>query len=622
MPGFQLVSALVIEPDTGQEPAPLASAVPPIKAGQKLQLELTPERVVNGVNVFEGVAISVEGVPPDSQLSITPNPAQSFQPFLLTIDTSFSTTPNTYKIKVDGTSTRDQQAYDPFVLLLAVMPAPRRVALAVTPPSQTLKSGTTATYAVALARTPTSQRLEVTLSLSGILPAGATSRFEPPKPTGNTASLIITTLPTTPTSTSALIVKGSVTVEDGKVVNAPPVVLKTFIPTVAVQARNRLLTFDDPVQECTVELRGGTALLSSTVTDQSGMAQLPLPGVEDGVYQVAFQPKYSSLDPVGPSLAATEPRPDRIWRPLGVTVRLAGDRIAEVLDPDQKLDANGKLIASLQPVFIKSKQTGGSRALKAATLCVVHQTGTANVSSNVNEFINNKSIHYLVDTDGQVIKFVHESQIAFHAGFSHWRNQDNVNTFSVGIEQVHNPGTPYPAAQLRGTQDLIARLIGAGVTGIVSREVVGHSDIATQQNAPFALGRKFGDPGPEFDWVTLRAQGFGLPLKTGIPLGGIYKGLFDKLPMLRLLPKDTDSLPRYGGRTDTGIPGGVIGELQSDLATIGYYCPVTGQYDATTIGAVGAFQEHFSASLPSIPAANKGTTDKRTAELIKQARAA
>ena len=44
------------------------------------------------------------------------------------------------------------------------------------------------------------------------------------------------------------------------------------------------------------------------------------------------------------------------------------------------------------------------------------------------------SCHYLIDRKGQILKMVDENKIAWHAGKSKWKNFDNLNKNSIGIE--------------------------------------------------------------------------------------------------------------------------------------------------------------------------------------------
>ena len=113
------------------------------------------------------------------------------------------------------------------------------------------------------------------------------------------------------------------------------------------------------------------------------------------------------------------------------------------------------------------------------------------------------SAHYLVDTDGSIWSLVDESKRAWHAGVAFWAGETDINSRSIGIEiQNQGPGRdaePFPRQQMDAVsllcQDIMMRhRIGPG-------GVLGHSDVS--------VGRKV-DPGPEFPWARLAAEGVGL----------------------------------------------------------------------------------------------------------------
>ena len=49
------------------------------------------------------------------------------------------------------------------------------------------------------------------------------------------------------------------------------------------------------------------------------------------------------------------------------------------------------------------------------------------------------SCHYLIKNDGEILKMVPETYIAWHAGKSSWKNFRSLNKNSIGIE-ISNPG--------------------------------------------------------------------------------------------------------------------------------------------------------------------------------------
>jgi N-acetylmuramoyl-L-alanine amidase len=117
------------------------------------------------------------------------------------------------------------------------------------------------------------------------------------------------------------------------------------------------------------------------------------------------------------------------------------------------------------------------------------------------------SAHYLVTDDPRpvIYNLVDETNAAWHAGNSSWKNFTQLNNSSIGIEIV-NPGwvdTPGGRVYAPFAQSQIDALIPL-VRDIVTRHhiapenVLGHSDIAPLRKQ---------DPGPMFPWHQLAAAG-------------------------------------------------------------------------------------------------------------------
>ncbi|MGX9963668.1 N-acetylmuramoyl-L-alanine amidase [Roseomonas sp. F4] len=155
---------------------------------------------------------------------------------------------------------------------------------------------------------------------------------------------------------------------------------------------------------------------------------------------------------------------------------------------------------------------------------VMHYTAGGSARNSVRAIQDRGlSAHIFVDRDGTVIQTVPFNRLAYHAGASHWRGHDGLNTSSIGIEianlgwldrkegagwtraglnrvlpaeevvvAAHRNGGPimgweaYPEAQLKAVEALTRAILTAYPT---IQEVVGHDDISP--------GRKQ-DPGPAF----------------------------------------------------------------------------------------------------------------------------
>ena len=122
------------------------------------------------------------------------------------------------------------------------------------------------------------------------------------------------------------------------------------------------------------------------------------------------------------------------------------------------------------------------------------------------------SAHYCITEDGEVIRLVAEDKRAWHAGKSHWRGIDDVNSASVGIELDH-PGhalgyRPFADAQIDALVPLLHRIVQN--YDIPRANVVAHSDVAP--------ARKI-DPGELFPWERLADLRLCLPTPHKLNLG-------------------------------------------------------------------------------------------------------
>lgn len=142
---------------------------------------------------------------------------------------------------------------------------------------------------------------------------------------------------------------------------------------------------------------------------------------------------------------------------------------------------------------------------------VLHYTGTLTAKEASDRFVDVNPVdgigrispHYMIDGDGEVIRFVDEDKRAWHAGKSFWKNHGDMNSHSIGIEiwntgHEHNFESFLPV-QIDSLIDLIADIRTRWP--IPDANILGHSDIAP--------GRKI-DPGEKFPWRTLEINGIGL----------------------------------------------------------------------------------------------------------------
>ncbi|KQT33497.1 N-acetylmuramoyl-L-alanine amidase [Sphingomonas sp. Leaf412] len=144
------------------------------------------------------------------------------------------------------------------------------------------------------------------------------------------------------------------------------------------------------------------------------------------------------------------------------------------------------------------------------TMIVLHYTGMRTAREALDRLRDpaaEVSAHYVVDEDGTLYRLVADEHRAWHAGKSHWRECDDVNAASIGIEIV-NPGhefgyRPFPEAQVDAVVRLVAHLKDR--YEITRGNVVGHSDVAPTRKR---------DPGELFPWHRLARLRLALPRPT------------------------------------------------------------------------------------------------------------
>jgi N-acetylmuramoyl-L-alanine amidase len=214
---------------------------------------------------------------------------------------------------------------------------------------------------------------------------------------------------------------------------------------------------------------------------------------------------------------------------------------------------------------------------KIPRLIVLHYTGMASGAKAVDWLCNpdsKVSCHYLVDEDGTIVQMVDEGHRAWHAGTSSWHGDIDVNSSSIGIEiqnQGHTAGLPsFPHAQMRRVAELCLDIMQRW--DMAPRDVVAHSDVAP--------GRKV-DPGENFDWRYLAAQG----------IGEFYAV--------------TSSKHLFS-----------IAEAQTLLKQLGYGLQDSGVMDTQTRIVLEAFQRRYR------PAKVDGALDAETSELVRRLAAA
>jgi len=103
------------------------------------------------------------------------------------------------------------------------------------------------------------------------------------------------------------------------------------------------------------------------------------------------------------------------------------------------------------------------------------------------------SSHLFVRRNGELIQFVPFSRRAWHAGVSCYRDREDCNDFSIGIEMEGEDETPYSDVQYLVLTKIIAAL-QATYSSLCARRIAGHCDVSPNRKS---------DPGPAFDWLRL-----------------------------------------------------------------------------------------------------------------------
>jgi N-acetylmuramoyl-L-alanine amidase len=150
---------------------------------------------------------------------------------------------------------------------------------------------------------------------------------------------------------------------------------------------------------------------------------------------------------------------------------------------------------------------------------VIHYTGMQSERESIKRLIEIKSqvsSHYLINKKGDIIKMVKEKHVAWHAGKSRWKNCNNLNSRSIGIELVnkgHSFGyEKFPKIQIAKLVLLCKFLIKK--YKIRKCNILGHSDIAPLRKT---------DPGEKFPWQTLFKKKIGFWYDVDIKNDKNYK---------------------------------------------------------------------------------------------------
>ena len=160
-----------------------------------------------------------------------------------------------------------------------------------------------------------------------------------------------------------------------------------------------------------------------------------------------------------------------------------------------------KIIYNYSPNFDSKK-----RSLDRINFVIFHYTGMKDEKKAINKLLDNTSkvsCHYFIKNNGEILRMVPDSYIAWHAGVSKWKKYKSLNKNSIGIE-INNPGhefkyKKFSKKQINSVFKLTRFLIKK--YNLTSDSILGHSDIAPDRKK---------DPGEKFPWQLLSKHKIGI----------------------------------------------------------------------------------------------------------------
>ncbi|KIH59417.1 N-acetylmuramoyl-L-alanine amidase, partial [Ancylostoma duodenale] len=168
--------------------------------------------------------------------------------------------------------------------------------------------------------------------------------------------------------------------------------------------------------------------------------------------------------------------------------------------------------------------------------------------------------------NGTAYQLVRDFHRAWHAGIGSWRDIQNVNSNSAGIEIVNTGDQPYPQKQVDAVNALVAMLKSRW--HVDDHYVIGHGDISPERKD---------DPSGYFPWSSLYNE------------LSIFPDLFNS----SLSHKRQHTVIIGTNATYTSER---LSKVQTDLVQLGYThltLPL-GVYDNNTAYVFEAFNRHFS----------------------------
>ena len=131
---------------------------------------------------------------------------------------------------------------------------------------------------------------------------------------------------------------------------------------------------------------------------------------------------------------------------------------------------------------------------KTVKYIVIHYTGMKNLNlayKKLTDQYSKVSSHYLISRRGTIFNLLCPKYKAWHAGLSKWKNTNNINEYSIGIE-LENKGHEFGYSFFSDKQYIsLKKLISSLKSNfyILDENIISHSDIAPNRKK---------DPGEKF----------------------------------------------------------------------------------------------------------------------------
>ncbi|KIH60941.1 N-acetylmuramoyl-L-alanine amidase [Ancylostoma duodenale] len=215
-------------------------------------------------------------------------------------------------------------------------------------------------------------------------------------------------------------------------------------------------------------------------------------------------------------------------------------------------------------------------------IILLHHTVTPTADETIN-VLNQRglSVQYIVALNGTVYQLVRDFHRAWHAGVGSWREIQNVNSYSAGIEIVNTGDQPFPQKQMDAVIALVAMLKSRW--HVDEHYIIGHSDISPERKD---------DPSGYFPWQSLYNE------------LSIFPDLFNSS-----LSHERQRSVIIG--TNVTYTSEKLSKIQTDLVQLGYThltLPL-GVYDNNTAYVFQAFNRHFSPEIFKKEATNPNTQE-------------